>query len=131
MMSSSDQESTRPPAMAAHGRSDNWKRLSSTVALARRAFWYGAYYGFARHLPASYRFQPLGRLGKWCRAAACRRLFKHCGKNINVEQGADFFTGWELEIGDNSSLGVHSMLPYDLKVGQDVMMGPYVVIVGN
>jgi maltose O-acetyltransferase len=62
---------------------------------------------------------------------ACRKLFRACGENVNVEQGANFYTGWEIEIGDNSSLGIECMIPYDLKVGNDVMMGPYVVIVGD
>jgi maltose O-acetyltransferase len=98
---------------------------------AKRHFWYCFYYGFAQHLPSSYRFQPFGRLGKLCRRIACRRLFRAAGERINVEHGADFFTGWEIELGDDSSLGVHCRLPFDLKVGKDVMMGPDVVIVGE
>lgn len=62
---------------------------------------------------------------------ACRRLFRQCGQRINVEKGANFYTGWEIEIGDDSSLGIDCMIPYDLKVGKDVMMGPYVTIVGE
>jgi maltose O-acetyltransferase len=99
--------------------------------LIKRGLWYGFYYGFAQHLPASYRFQPLGRFAKWCRALACKRLFRVCGERVNVEKGANFYTGWEIELGDDSSLGIDCMIPYDLKVGKDVMMGPYVVIVGN
>jgi maltose O-acetyltransferase len=48
-----------------------------------------------------------------------------------VEQGANFNTGWEIELGDDSSLGINCMVPYDLKVGKDVMMGPEVIIVGE
>jgi maltose O-acetyltransferase len=99
--------------------------------LIKRGLWYGFYYGFAQHLPASYRFQPLGRFAKKCRAMACKRLFRVCGERVNVEKGANFYTGWEIELGDDSSLGIDCMIPYDLKVGKDVMMGPYVVIVGN
>lgn len=99
--------------------------------LLKRGFWYIFYYGFAQHLPASYRFQPLGKFAKWCRATACKRLFRVCGQRVNVEKGANFYTGWEIELGDDSSLGIDCMIPYDLKVGADVMMGPYVVIVGD
>ena len=106
-------------------------RLTTRYFFLKRGFWYIFYYGFAQHLPASYRFQPLGRFAKWCRALACKRLFRSCGERVNVEKGADFYTGWEIELGDNSSLGIDCMLPYDLKVGKDVMMGPYVVIIGN
>ena len=106
-------------------------KLKSKLFFARRTFWYIIYYGFARHLPASYRFQPLGKLAKMCRATACKRLFRYCGDRVNVESGANFYTGWEVELGDDSSLGIDCMIPYDLKVGKDVMMGPYVVIVGD
>lgn len=106
-------------------------RLKTKYLFVKRTLWYVFYYGFAQHLPASYRFQPLGRFAKWCRAIACKRLFRVCGQRVNVEKGANFYTGWEIELGDDSSLGVDCMIPYNLKVGKDVMMGPYVVIVGD
>lgn len=105
--------------------------LRTRFYFARRTFWYLFYYGFARHLPTSYRYQPLGRFSKLCRAMACKRLFRICGQRVNVEHGANFYTGWEVEIGDDSSLGVDCMVPFDLKVGKDVMMGPYVVVIGE
>jgi maltose O-acetyltransferase len=106
-------------------------RLRTVLFFAKRRFWYICYYGFAQHLPVSYRFQPFGKLAKMCRAMACRRLFRFCGQRVNVEKGADFYTGWELEIGDDSSLGINCMVPYDLKVGRDVMMGPNVTVIGD
>jgi maltose O-acetyltransferase len=107
------------------------KKLQIHIRLAKRSCWYFFYYSFAQHLPASYRFQPLGKLAKMCRAIACKRLFRACGQRVNVERGANFYTGWEIEIGDDSSLGIGCIVPYDLKVGKDVMMGPYVIIVGE
>ncbi len=106
-------------------------RLSTRVFFAKRTFWYLFYYGFAQHLPASYRYQPLGKFAKFCRAMACKRLFRRCGQGVNVERGANFYTGWEVEIGDDSSLGIGCMVPFDLKVGKDVMMGPDVIIIGE
>jgi maltose O-acetyltransferase len=106
-------------------------RFRGHIHLAVRSGWYFFYYGFAQHLPASYRFQPLGKLAKKLRAMACKRLFRACGQRVNVEKGANFYTGWEIEIGDDSSLGIGCMIPYDLKVGRDVMMGPYVIVVGD
>lgn len=97
----------------------------------RRSLWYYFYYGFAQHFPASYRFQPFGKLGKKLRAMACKRIFRFCGQRVNIERGANFYTGWEIEIGDDSSLGIGCMVPFDLKVGKDVMMGPDVMIVGE
>ncbi len=107
------------------------ERLRTNFYLAKRACWYGFYYFFARHLPVSYRYQPLGKFARWCRAAACRRLFRYCGAKVNVERGADFYTGWEIEIGDNSGLGINCTVPFNLKLGRDVMMGPDVYIVGE
>ena len=101
------------------------------LRLAQRTAWYLFYYGFARHLPVSYRYQPVGRLAKACRAAACKRLFRHCGARVNVEHGANFYTGWEIEIGHDSTLGIRCTVPYDLKVGSNVMMAPDVTIVGE
>jgi len=106
-------------------------KIKKKYFFTKRACWYAFYYGFAQHLPASYRFQPLGKFAKWCRAMVCKRLFRFCGERVNVEQGANFYTGWEIDIGDGSSLGIGCMVPYNLKVGKDVMMGPYVVIIGD
>jgi len=107
------------------------RKIRTLVWRVKRSLWYYFYYGFAQHLPASYRFQPLGRFAKMCRAIACKRLFRACGQRVNVERGANFYTGWEIEIGDDSSLGIDCMVPFDLKVGKDVMMGPYTIIIGN
>jgi maltose O-acetyltransferase len=97
----------------------------------KRTLWYSFYYGFAQHLPASYRFKPFGKLGKWCRALACKRIFRFCGQEVNIEKGANFYTGWEVEIGDFSSLGINCVVPFNLKIGRDVMMGPDVIIIGE
>jgi maltose O-acetyltransferase len=107
------------------------KGLKGYIRLAIRQWWYIFYYGFALYLPASFRFQPLGRLGKKLRAMACRRLFRSCGREVNIEHGAYFDSGWELEIGDYSSLGINCSVPYDLKIGKHVMMAPDVKILGQ
>jgi len=91
-----------------------------------RAFWLLVYYGFARHLPSSGH-----RWGRWARpirAAACRRIFRRAGTNINVEKGASFGDGAEIEIGDNSGVGPDCRLQGPVWIGNDVMMGPEVVV---
>jgi maltose O-acetyltransferase len=105
--------------------------LKKRYYLLKRRFWFLFYYLFAQHLPISYRYQPFGRLGKYLRGAICKRLFRSCGKNINIEKGAYFDTGWELEIGNNSGIGVNCVVPYNIKIGNEVMMGPDVVIIGK
>lgn len=54
----------------------------------------------------------------------CKRIFKSCGINVNIERGACFGSGRLVEIGNNSGLGINSMVPSDIKIGNDVMIGP-------
>jgi len=84
------------------------------------------YYYMARYLPVSY--NPFGRFAKIVRAYLCKNIFKKMGTNVNIERGANFGPGVELEIGDNSGLGINCWVPYSLKIGKDVMMGPDVCI---
>ena len=81
------------------------------------------YYGFAQYLPPSYN-RVFGRLSKWLRYQCCRRLFKECGCNVNVERKAYFGTGSMICIGDNSGLGINCVIPNGSIIGKDVMMGP-------
>lgn len=81
------------------------------------------YYGIARHLPCSDNMW-LGGVSRRIRALLCKNIFKYCGKNVNVEHGACFGSGRMVELGDNSGLGINCMVPSDIKIGKDVMMGP-------
>lgn len=85
-----------------------------------------AYYCFARHLPASD-----CRFGKWARPLRrwiTRALFRHAGRNINIEKGAYFGDGSQIEIGDNSGIGVDCRACGPVKIGDNIMMGPDVII---
>ena len=86
------------------------------------------YFGLARYLPISYSPLSLG-LTKPFRAMLCRYMFEKCGKNVNVERGAWF--GYNIEIGDNSGIGINSLLNTSggIIIGDNVMMGPDVVII--
>ena len=77
----------------------------------------------AIHLPCSYSRYG-GKLFKAFRYLLCYHIFDYCGKNVNVEHGANFGNGFGIRIGDNSGLGVNCMVPNDLIVGNNVMMGP-------
>ena len=85
------------------------------------------YYGFARHLPPSN--QKIGFWARPIRMVICKNIFKSAGCNINVEAGSLFGMGAQIEIGDNSSIGVDSKLYGPVKIGKNVMMGPEVVII--
>lgn len=83
------------------------------------------YYGFARYLPAStFPIKPIGRICKKIRGSICKQIFKRCGNNINVEKMAWFGTGREIEIGDNSGIGINAHILNNTIIGNDVMMGP-------
>ena len=62
--------------------------------------------------------------GELVRYQLVRHIFLRCGKNVNVERGANFGSGREIEIGDNSGIGVNACIPSNTKIGNDVMMGP-------
>lgn len=81
------------------------------------------YYSFAQYLPGSYS-RIGGRLSQKFRRFLCVRIFKRAGININVERKANFGSGLDLEIGDNSSLGINCHIPSDTIIGDNVMMAP-------
>lgn len=87
---------------------------------------YVAYYFVARHLPSSYAPYSLGS-GK-LRSFLAKRMFAYCGKNVNIEHGAFFGGGREIEIGDNSAIGLNARISGPISIGKDVMMGPGVSI---
>ena len=92
-----------------------------------------AYYCFARHLPATNHPFSMGhRLrSRKIRRFICKGLFKYAGENINIERGARFGDGSQVEIGDNSQIGVDFELlgPAMFKIGSNVMMGPEVIFI--
>jgi maltose O-acetyltransferase len=62
----------------------------------------------------------------------CTPLFRHAGKNINIEARAFFGAGSGIDIGDNSSIGVRAEMYGPVTIGRNVMMGPDVLILtGN
>jgi maltose O-acetyltransferase len=87
------------------------------------------YHYFASYLPVS--TLPFGRISKKIRYFLVRRIFKKCGKNVNVEQKAYFQNGFNIEIGDNSGIGVNANIPNDMIIGNNVLMGPDVMIFSN
>jgi len=87
---------------------------------------YAMYYCFARHLPGS--DVPYSMGSKKIRAFFAKRMFAKMGKNVNIEHGAFFASGRDIEIGDNSGLGLNSRVAGPLSIGNDVMMAPNVSI---
>lgn len=57
-----------------------------------------------------------------------KNIFKKTGKNVNVETRAYFGTGFEIEIGNNSGLGKNCRVPFNVKIGNNVMMADDILI---
>ncbi|MDK2933051.1 MAG: maltose O-acetyltransferase [Clostridiales bacterium] len=84
------------------------------------------YYFFARHLPASDGAYSFG--SKYIRRMLCKNIFDKTGNCFNVEHGAFFGSGTGIRIGTNSGLGLHCRVQGPLTIGDNVMMGPDVLI---
>ena len=88
----------------------------------KQKIWYLFYLVFAANLPVSRRM----KVAKHFRAFFARRIVKHLGVDANIERKA-FFTP-ELSLGNHSSIGVCSEIYGKVTIGNDVMMGPEVIV---
>lgn len=66
----------------------------------------------------------IGNACRKLRYLCCKNIFLYCGKNVNIEKGAYFGSGFRLKIGDNSGIGINCHVPGNIEIGIDVMMGP-------
>jgi maltose O-acetyltransferase len=80
------------------------------------------YYGAARHLP--YSALPHAAWARHVRYHVCRGMLRRCGRNVNVEHGAFINSGREVDIGDNSGIGLDAHIVGPVVIGRNVMMGP-------
>ncbi len=80
------------------------------------------FYAFARHLPYSPRPYAFG--ARRIRYELCRRMFRSCGVDVNVEHGALINSGRDIDIGDRSGIGLDAFISGPLIIGRDVIMGP-------
>ncbi len=85
------------------------------------------YFVILRYLPATY--CPGGKIAKQLRYLCCRKLFKSCGVNVTIESKATI-PFHKVEIGDNSGIGLNARIGA-VKIGNNVMMGPDVVILSR
>lgn len=54
------------------------------------------------------------------------KIIRSCGENVNVEKGASFTP--ELVVGNNSGIGINSEIYGPVFIGNNVLMGPEVII---
>ncbi len=94
-----------------------------------RGFLLLVYYGFAQYLPT----QPMPgwRFAYRLRRLLVRLLFASCGAECIVKSRAYFGDGAGIVIGDRSQLGQGCRVENDLAMGDDVIMGPDVIIMSS
>lgn len=88
------------------------------------------YYGIFRYLPNS-SFPIFGGVACRLRRLCGKIIFKKCGKKVNIERGAVFGCGFDIEIGDRSGIGINAHIPSDTIIGDNVNMGPEVYILSR
>lgn len=88
----------------------------------KEKIWLILYIVFAKNLPISYHFRPAKKI----RGFFGKKILKCYGENINIEKGA-MFSGM-CSLGKNSGIGVNSEVNGPVTIGDNVMMGPDVVI---
>lgn len=86
------------------------------------------YYLILRFLPATDNALFISSFIRKIRSCVGKYIFEDCGKNINIERGANFGTGGGISIGNNSGLGVNCKIRGPLNIGDNLMMGPDVLI---
>jgi maltose O-acetyltransferase len=89
------------------------------------------YYSIGRFLPKS--TTPLmGYVSKRFRAFLCSRIFTKAGKRLNVEQGAYFGNGKDINVGDEVGFGKNFQCRnVCLSVGNYLLMGEDVLFQGG
>lgn len=86
------------------------------------------YYGFATYLP----MQPIPgfKLYYKIRYFLAKKILKKCGKNVIIKNKCYFGDGTKLKVGDYSQLGQNLRVSGPVSIGNYVMMGPDIVIMG-
>lgn len=95
--------------------------------MLKKYFFLILWYSFFKYLPKS-TIPIFGLLIRKIRYLIVKSIFKKVGSNVNVESRAYFGTGFEIEIGDNSGLGKNCRVPYNIKLGNNVLMAEDVLI---
>lgn len=81
-------------------------------------------YSIVKHFPESY--SSINIKQKELREFAARLILEKCGRKINIEKGAIFSS--DIEIGNNSGIGINARISGKCIIGNNVMMGPECMI---
>lgn len=86
------------------------------------------YLSILKHLPATDGKYPCSGQIRRMRSSVGKHLFDSCGDKINIEKNANFGNGRKISIGRKSGLGINCKVRGPLTIGDNVMMGPDVMI---
>lgn len=86
----------------------------------------GCYYFLGKKMPESDSLISFGARG--FRRFLCRHIFDETSGTCNIEKGVFFGNGKGIKIGEHSGLGLNARVQGPLTIGNNVMMGPDVII---
>jgi maltose O-acetyltransferase len=98
------------------------------LLIMKKVFFILLYDFLAKHLPFSYSRYNFGQLH--LRRWILKNLASKVGSNVNLERKVWILNWKNLEIGNNSGIGMNSRLG-NVRIGNDVMMGPECCILSN
>ncbi len=79
------------------------------------------------HLPVAHcLIKPLGRFSKCVRQLCGKMILTRCGDNVNIYPKSSFSS--KVELGNNSDIGLRCRLNGKVIIGNDVIMGPDVLV---
>lgn len=85
------------------------------------------YFVFGKYLPSAHCFiKPVGIICKYVRAFEGRMILDKCGRGVNIYPKAQFSS--KVELGNNSDIGFAARIQGKCVIGDNVMMGPEVMI---
>lgn len=90
-------------------------------------FFLTIYYTFLYYFPQS-TSSVIGRISNSLRRNCCKHIFLFMGDNVTIERKASFGKGFGVRLGNNSGIGIKCYVPNDIRIGNNVMMGPHVHI---
>ena len=96
-----------------------WFHLKRAVALL-------AFYGVARHMPASH--APGGSLFRMIRVWSAAGFCDSVHPSANIERGCYLGRGAGISVGARAGIGVNCRIHGPVRIGRDVMMGPDCVV---
>ncbi len=111
------------------GLRDPNRRISHRIKKfgLKKAFIMFLYYGVATHLPSS--SFPGGAVFQWFRGWLVNQMLKSCGEGLRVARHANIGSGQRVKIGKNCGLAEGLVILGDVEAGDDLMLGPEVVMI--